>query len=78
LIYADINPMARIQLSFRFEKPLLDALSIAAELESRDRSSLMETVLSEWLNKKYPALWEEAFPDLAAKRRQYMIDYKLE
>jgi hypothetical protein len=70
--------MAKVQTTFRLSSELLSAIDKASDMENRDRTNLVETVLSEWLNKKYPALWEEAFPDLAAKRRQYMIDYKLE
>jgi len=68
--------MSRTLVNFRLPPELLSALDEAAELENRGRTDLVEFVLSQWLRVSYPGLWEKAFPELAAKRKQYIVDYK--
>jgi hypothetical protein len=55
---------------------LLFALDDIGVIENRDRTNLVDTVLSTWVRTNYPLVWEKHFPELAAKRKQYMVDYQ--
>jgi len=66
--------MAKTLTNFRITDELLSAVDEAAELEGRGRTDLVEYVLSKWLRETYPGLWTKAFPELAEKRKQYLVD----
>lgn len=68
--------MPKVQLNFRLAQELIDALDTVGQIESRDRTNLVEFVLSDYLRTKYPEIWAKAYPELAEKRRQYFIDYE--
>ena len=68
--------MGRIQTGIRFDQELISAIDEVAAIEHRDRNSLIEHMASSYIRDKYPGLWAEAFPDLAAKRAKYITEYK--
>lgn len=65
----------KVPLSFRLEQSVIDAVDEAGILEHRDRTNLIESAIAEYLRTKYPEIWAKAYPELAEKRKQYLIDY---